>query len=387
MTLSKEEIERYCRQLILPGFGIRGQENLKESSVLIVGAGGLGCPVGLYLAAAGIGRIGLVDYDTVEVSNLHRQVAHSEARTGVTKVDSLAETLRSINSGITIETHNVLLSSGNALEILKSYRVIVDATDNVTTRYLVNDSCVILNKVLVSGAALRWDGQLTTLNYGDGPCYRCIHPEPPPSTLLQTCDMNGVAGPVPGMIGCMQALEVLRLIALDKPNYSKRMALYSGETGAMRVVSLRPTRPDCAACGENPTIVELIDYVQFCGATPDDKSPNLSILSRDDRIDAAEYLKLIEEKQPFHILDVRTKEYAEIYPFSSASVTAIPIDQLERRISEVSLEKGQIICICRRGNDSQVAVRLLKDHNIPSRDLIGGLYEYSRLIDPSFPIL
>ncbi|PJF16463.1 Adenylyltransferase and sulfurtransferase MOCS3 [Paramicrosporidium saccamoebae] len=395
MSLCKEEIERYCRQLILPGFGIQGQERIRKASVLIVGAGGLGCPVGLYLAAAGIGRLGIVDYDTVEVSNLHRQVAHAEKRTGMTKVDSLADTLSSLNSGICIERHNLLISSGNALDLIASYQIIVDATDNVTTRYLLNDACVLLKKVLVSGAALRWDGQLTTLNYGiDGPCYRCLHPEPPASALLQSCDMNGVAGPVPGIIGCMQALEVLRLVALEKPNYSKRMVLFSGETGAMRVVSLRSRRPGCAICGENPTITQLIDYVQFCGASADDKGATLDLLTPEERIDVVEMDRLLEEKVPIHILDVRSREYTAVYPFQSTAacssqattVTAIPIDELEQKCSEIPLDCGPVICICRRGNDSQLAVQILKRHHITSRDLIGGIHEYSRTIDPTVPI-
>jgi adenylyltransferase/sulfurtransferase len=201
--------------------------------------------------------------------------------------------------------------------------------------------------------------------------------------------MNGVAGPVPGIIGCMQALEVLRLVALEKPNYSKKMVLFSGETGAMRVVTLRSKRLDCAICGETPTITQLVDYVQFCGASADDKGVTLDLLTPKERIDVTELDRLLKGKDPIHILDVRSKEYTAVYPFQptpECTVVTIPIDELEKKCREIRLDCGPVICVCRRGNDSQLAVQILKRHHIASRDLIGGIHQYSRSIDPTVPI-
>lgn len=360
-----------------------------------MGAGGLGCPAGLYLAAAGIGQIGLVDYDAVEISNLHRQIAHTEDRNGVSKVTSLATSLRNINSTITIKEYHTLLTRENALEILGGYDVIIDATDNVVTRYLLSDACVLLDKPLVSGAALRWDGQLTTYHFNNGPCYRCIHPIPPPAEAVTNCDMGGVLGPIPGMIGTLQALEVIRLIALQRPNYSQKMLLFDGDTGMTRVVSLRGRREDCAMCGVNPSITRLQEYTVFCNSRADDKGGSLDLLESEERISVHE-LEVALLNPNMVLLDVRNRIHSEIYSLPSALsnplysnlncfVLEIPLEELERRIDEIP-EQNDIICICRRGNDSQRAVTMLKAHGIHSKDVIGGLHEYSRKIDPNIPI-
>lgn len=226
------------------------------------------------MAAAGIGRIGILDYDKVEISNLQRQVGHAEERQGCSKASSLAKTLRSVNSLILIEEHEVLISSENGLDIIKPYDLIVDATDNVATRYLLSDACVILRKVLVSGAALRFEGQLTTYNFGvEGPCYRCLHPVPPPMETVTPCDIGGVLGPVTGLVGSLQALEVLKIIALNEPNYSQKMLIFNGQTGFIQTANLRPKQPNCVACGIAPslTATTLVDYPKFCNSSADDK--------------------------------------------------------------------------------------------------------------------
>lgn len=398
----KEDIERYCRQLILPSFGVTGinrtrfflasiscglvgQRALWGSAVLVVGCGGLGCPVALYLAAAGVGRLGLVDYDVVEISNLHRQVGHTEARRGETKVSSLATTLRALNTTITVEEHHTLLSSNNALDILGGYDVVVDATDNVVTRYLLSDACVLLDRVLVSGAALRLEGQLTTYHFQDGPCYRCLYPEPPPAELVTNCDQGGVLGPVPGMIGSLQALEVIKLIAMSAPNYSQKMLLFDGTSGSFRTVKLRGRRRNCEVCGDDPTITQLADYVAFCNSTPDDKGSSVSLLAPADRITVQELHQLLSANVtlPFTLLDVRSQVHSDIFALPRS--LPIPLESLRSRIDEVPRD-GPVLCICRRGNDSQRAVVLLRELGFEARDVIGGLHEYARRIDPTCPI-
>lgn len=354
-----------------------------------MGAGGLGCPVGVYLAAAGVGRIGIVDYDTVEVSNLHRQVAHFEEREGTAKVESLKATMRAINGKVRIDNYHVQVSSENALDMIKEYAVVVDATDNITTRYLLNDACVLLGKVLVSGAALKWDGQLTTYHHGeDGPCYRCLHPTPPPTESLQSCDMNGVAGPIPGVIGTLQALEVIRLIALNKPNYSKKMLLYSGETGLTRVVALRPRRRDCAVCGTFPTITSLIDYVAFCGAEAAEGKMFYSFIPEECRMSVEAFETLIKGPNPIQVVDVRPAEYARIAPLRTIPSLNIPMDELENRWQEIPDKEGTtIVFVCRRGIDSQHAVQFMMTRNTHSQDVVGGLQAYARSIDPTMPLI
>lgn len=361
--------------------------------MLVVGAGGLGCPVGLYLAAAGIGRIGIVDYDTVEVSNLHRQVAHRESRTDQGKAASLAATLRELNSTVRIEEHALLLASNNALSLVQAYDIVVDATDNAVTRYLLNDACVLADRPLVSGAALRLDGQLTVYHYGpDGPCYRCLYPEPPPPEAVTNCDAGGVLGPVPGLIGCLQALEVLKMIALEgPPNYVRRMLLFSGDTGAMRILTLRPRRADCAVCGEQPRITDLavLDYGHFCrGAQPDDKGGTVHLLAPEERISPPELAALLQAGPgALTLLDVRSAPHSDIFALPHS--LAIPLADLPARLAEIpppGADRPPLICICRRGNDSQHAVRLLQQHGWSAKDVVGGLHAYARSVDPRIPI-
>jgi adenylyltransferase/sulfurtransferase len=303
--LSVEEVGRYGRQLILPEWGRRGQESVKANSVLIVGVGGLGCPCALYLAAAGIGRLGLLDYDRVELSNLHRQVLHCENRVGVAKTESGRDAVKGLNSHVSVTTHTVLLDSTNALSILSQYDIIVDATDNVATRYLLNDGCVLLGKPLVSGSALRFEGQLTVYGWRGGPCYRCLFPSPPPPASVTNCSEGGVLGVVPGVIGSLQALEALKIASGMEPLYSQQLLLFDALGGGFRTIRLRPRQPQCAVCGENPSITALIDYELFCGSRADDKEKRVDILDPELRVSPQEYSKVVSGGKPHLMLDVR----------------------------------------------------------------------------------
>jgi adenylyltransferase/sulfurtransferase len=273
--------------------------------VLIVGAGGLGCPAAQYLAAAGIGCIGIVDYDNVEISNLHRQVIHGEGQVGIAKVTSAGLFINSLNSNVKVVTHCLLLNSSNALDIIRQYDVVLDATDNLPSRYLLNDSCVILKKPLVSGSALRFEGQLTVYNHDNGPCYRCLYPSPPPPHTVTNCSEGGVLGVVPGIIGSLQALETLKLITGIGDVLSGKLLLFDGLTASFRVVTLRSHDPNCSMCGDNPTIKELIDYEVFCNSTADDKENQVVLIGENDRISCQEYKAVLDQEAPHVLIDVR----------------------------------------------------------------------------------
>src|SRR3984885_9436971 len=264
MALSQEEILRYSRHLIMPEVGIEGQLKLKNASVLLVGTGGLGAPAALYLAAAGIGRIGLVDFDVVDYTNLQRQVIHGTKDVGKPKIDSAIETMQDINPFVKLDRHEVALSSENALDILKDYDYIVDGTDNFPTRYLVNDACVLLKKPNIYGSIFRFEGQATVFAYPGGPCYRCLYPEPPPPGLVPSCAEGGVLGILPGIIGLVQATETVKLILGIGDTLVGRLMLYDALGMKFREMKLRRD-PDCPVCGDHPTVKALIDYVQFCG--------------------------------------------------------------------------------------------------------------------------
>eukprot|EP00731_Ephydatia_muelleri_P023560 Em0015g1143a len=354
--------------MILPEWGVQGQLAVQSSSVLVVGVGGLGCPVAIYLAAAGIGEIGLVDYDNVELGNLHRQVLHTERTLGLSKVESAAAALKAMNSSTRISTHHILLNSQNALALLRLYDIVVDATDNVATRYLLNDACVLLQKPLISGSALRFEGQLTVYCWGGGPCYRCLFPSPPPPETVTSCSDGGVLGPVPGVIGTLQAMEVLKMAAGMNPSYSQR---------------------------------ELIDYEQFCGSGPNDKTPSIHLLTPADRITCADYKCMMDQGVPHLVIDVRESteytmcrlEHSENFPLKQLKEEAMVakvstlIGHIEAKLPTKS--GVQVVVVCRRGNDSQKAVRLLKAQlqvdDVCIRDLVGGLTAWTEEIDPSFP--
>eukprot|EP01133_Synstelium_polycarpum_P001525 gene1525-1781_t len=273
-VLDNDQVERYGRQLITPGIGVEGQSRLVKGSVLVVGAGGLGCPVAMYLAASGVGRIGIVDYDEVEKSNLHRQIAHKESSCGQPKAESLAASMRELNSDIIVEPHVTTFTSETAMDLVLQYDIVVDASDNVATRYLANDACILASRPLISGSALKWEGQVTVYGYGENcPCYRCLFPQPPPQSAVTKCSDGGVLGPIVGVIGSLQALEAIKVLAgFEVTNVlSSRLLIYDGRTCSFRTVRIRGRQADCAVCGDNRTIDKLIDYTQFCQSPYSDK--------------------------------------------------------------------------------------------------------------------
>jgi len=403
--LDNSDTARYSRQLILPEFGVRGQLALRDAKVLVVGCGGLGCPVAIYLAGAGIGRIGLVDHDVVELNNLHRQVQHTElsANQGVYKAASLADSCARLNSRVVCDTHCVVLNSSNALEIINQYDVIVDATDNVATRYLLNDACVLAGRPLVSGSALRFEGQLTVYNYKESPCYRCLFPTPPPPNMVTNCSDGGVFGPVVGVIGSLQAMEVLKIVAGIGESYAGRLMLYDGLEGSIRTVRLRSKRKGCEVCGDLPSVTHLIDYEGFCGASATDKNSDINILSKSERISAMEYANIVRHDTPHFLVDVRSPVELEIcqLPSTTHNVPMSEFDKLDGHAmllnkfkSEVTSQisndhQTTIFVVCRRGNDSQIAVEKLRllfaDFPVQIKDIRGGLYAWAYHVDTNFP--
>jgi len=395
-SLTNLEIEKYSRQIILPEISVKGQCKLKESSVLVVGTGGLGCPASLYLTAAGVGHIGLVDYDIVDLSNLQRQVLHKEDTVGMSKTQSACQELRRLNIQLKVSQHNIALTSANAIDVIKKYDLILDCTDNVATRYLLNDACVLSKKTLISGSALRFEGQLTIYNYAEGPCYRCLYPNPPPAETVTNCSDGGVIGAVTGIIGCLQALEAIKIITSNTCSYSGKLLLFDGYNGTFRNIKLRYKQESCLVCSSNPKITQLIDYVQFCGAQATDKERSLQILPTFQRISVNEYEEM---KQESHVLvDVRPRTEYEIC--SLINSINIPITDILNRqkidqVVEEMKKNRPVVIVCKRGNDSQKAVQeILKyvsensiDINLKQlKDLKGGLTAWSKEINSDFPI-
>lgn len=396
-SLTQDEVSRYSRQLIMPEIGVAGQKRMKETSVLVVGCGGLGCPASLYLTAAGIGQIGLIDADKVELSNLHRQVLHTEDRIGIDKTDSAVQALKPLNHNVNLKPITTKLTRANALEIVSEYDIVVDATDNVVARYLINDACVLTGKPLVSGSALRFDGQLTVYHYNEtSPCYRCLFPTPPPAGTVTNCSDGGVIGVVPGIIGTLQALEVIKIAAGLEPAYAGQMLLFDGQSGQFRHIKIRNKRPDCAVCSPKATIgKELIDYEQFCGTPP--CVTGLSILLPFERLSVTEYKEQVMDVKKDHVLiDVRPKVEQDIVKLPHSET--IPLGELTsgtegiNRVTNLISKAGtkNVYVMCRRGNASQKAVRFLKDHltlqdDLEIKDLVGGIEAWRKQIDSSIP--
>lgn len=363
---------------------------MKNSSVLILGAGGLGCPCATYLTAAGVGRIGVVDYDQVEVSNLHRQVLHKEKSVGLSKVESLRRSLKELNRLVQIDTHNVQLTSRNANQIVSNYDVIVDCSDNVATRYLINDSCVLNRKPLVSGSAIKWEGQLTVYNYGNGPCYRCIFAQPPPPEAVLNCGDGGILGAVTGIIGSLQALETVKILLgcpKDATVLSGRLLLFDGLTSTIRNVALRGKRPDCAVCSSKATIKELIDYERFCKMAATDKDRQVNLLKPNERISVQELKLIMDRHIPHTLIDVRSESEFEICQLPHSQ--HISMEKVMNNHGVHNLEtQNPIYVVCRRGNDSQLAVRHLQGllRGSVIKDVVGGLHAWTKEIDSEFPI-
>ncbi|KAM4772508.1 adenylyltransferase and sulfurtransferase MOCS3 [Rhinophrynus dorsalis] len=402
-SLTNADILRYSRQLVLPEFGVRGQLNLSKTSVLVVGCGGLGCPVAQYLAASGIGRLGLLDYDVVELSNLHRQVLHGEERQGMSKSISIVKTLRELNSNVDYVPYHTILNPENALQLIQQYDVIADCSDNVPTRYLVNDACVAAGKPLVSASALRWEGQLTVYNYQDGPCYRCLFPTPPPSETVTNCADGGVLGIVPGIMGCIQALEVLKIASGITPSYCGVMLMFDALDGRFRNIKIRGKKSDCVACSMSSESIILQDYEAFCGSSASDKCRTLSLLSSEERLSVQDYKKILDDKVPHILIDVRPQAEYDICQLPHS--VHIPLNRMEEKndqwfsflrtkINEINhgdneVEK-KLIVICKVGNDSQKAVKILQEFSgkedlLEVKDVQGGLMAWSKKIDPKFP--
>ncbi len=374
--LSKDEILRYSRHLIMPEVGTEGQLKLKAAKVLLVGTGGLGAPLGLYLAAAGVGRIGLVDFDVVDFTNLQRQVIHGTSDVGRKKLDSAADRMREINPFVRIDKHEVALASDNALDILRDYDIVVDGTDNFPTRYLVNDACVLLHKPNVYGSIFRFEGQATVFAYQGGPCYRCLYPEPPPPGLVPSCAEGGVLGILPGTIGLIQATETVKLILGIGEPLVGRLLLYDALAMRFRELKLR-RNPECPVCGDHPTVTKLIDYQQFCGIP----KPQPEVPMEGD-IDPTEVKAKIDRGDNFVLIDVREPHEYQICNIPFAKL--IPLGQLPQHLGE--LDPGvEIVAHCKSGVRSAKAVDLLTKNGFHARNMKGGILAWSDKVDPSVP--
>lgn len=400
-------------------FHLEGQILLKKSSVLVVGAGGLGCPASLYLAGSGVGHIGIVDYDSVEINNLHRQILYSSQSVGTSKVESSARVLKALNGNVSVTTYAIVLDKSNAMEVIANFDVVLDSTDNVATRYLLNDACVLSGKPLVSGSALRTEGQLTVYNWNNGPCYRCLFPVPPPPETVTNCGDGGVFGPIPGVIGVLQALETMKII-LKQKTLSGSLLLFDGLETKFRSVKLRPKNPNCDVCGTDPKVTELIDYEQFCRSKSNDNNPNLKLLPDEKRVTVSEYRSF--QNSTHVLIDVRTPEEFKICRLDGS--LNIPLERISSEkstntiVSEIEARKTKMLTsdipgrpfsillpessattiliiplclvfvVCRRGNDSQKAVIEIEKQlkGVIIKDIVGGLHAWAREIDPDFPV-
>jgi len=392
--LTNEEVARYSRHLILPEVGYEGQQKLKAAKVLCVGTGGLGAPLALYLAAAGVGTLGLVDFDTVDASNLQRQVIHSTATVGKLKVDSAEIMLKGLNPNLNVVKFNTMLTSANAMEIFKDFDVIADGTDNFQTRYLVNDACVLSgNKPNAYGSIFRFEGQASVFATEEGPCYRCLYPEPPPPGLVPSCAEGGVLGILPGLVGIIQATEVIKLILGIGDTLVGRLLLVDALGMNFRTLKLRKN-PDCPVCGTHPTVTELIDYDQFCGIPKPTETGPLEV-AKDQNVTGTLVegipqitVQNLKHKQDVHedffLLDVREPHE---YPIANLGAPLIPVGSLESRIAEIPVAKdAEIVVHCRSGARSQKAAVILKQHGFTNvQNLAGGILEWADKIDPSLP--
>lgn len=380
MSLSADEIKRYSRHLILPEVGMEGQLKLKQGKVLLVGTGGLGAPVALYLAAAGVGRIGLVDFDVVDFSNLQRQVIHGTKDVGKKKLDSAAESMLDINPHLTIDKYEVALSSENAMEILKPYDLVIDGTDNFPTRYLVNDACVLSGKPNVYGSIFRFEGQASVFAYPGGPCYRCLYPEPPPPGLVPSCAEGGVLGILPGTVGLIQATEAVKLILGIGQTLVGRLVLYDALNMKFRELKLR-RNAECPVCGDHRTIHKLIDYHQFCGVPREAPAPAPAAAAGE--ITPVEVKARLDRGDQFVLIDVREPHEHQICNIPAARL--IPLGQLPKRLNELN-RSDDIVVHCKSGMRSAKAQDLLKQAGFEKvLNMKGGILAWSDQVDASVP--
>jgi len=378
VELDRDEILRYSRHLIMPEVALEGQKKLKAARVLCIGAGGLGSPLALYLAAAGVGRLGIVDFDVVDFTNLQRQIIHSTANVGRSKLDSAKERIAEINPYVQVDTYEVALTSDNALDLFRDYDIIADGTDNFPTRYLVNDACVLLGKPNVYGSIFRFEGQATVFYAKEGPCYRCLYPEPPPPGLVPSCAEGGVLGVLPGIIGVVQAIETVKLILGKGDSLIGRLMLFDALKMKFRELKLRKN-PDCPVCGPNPTVTELIDYEQFCGITPHDAVE----VGAEFEITPAELKAKMDRGDDFVLVDVREPEEYAIARIPGSQL--IPRATLPERLHDLS-SADEIIVHCKSGVRSGMAVDFLKQAGYRKvKNLVGGILRWSDDVDPTVP--
>ncbi len=381
VELSHEEIKRYSRHLIMPEVGLSGQKKLKAASVLLVGTGGLGSPLAMYLAAAGVGRIGLVDYDVVDASNLQRQVVHGTSTVGMLKVESARQRILDINPDIRVDTYNEAFTSANALDLARPYDIIIDGTDNFPTRYLVNDVCVLLGKPNVYGSIFRFEGQASVFWAQHGPCYRCLFPEPPPPGLVPSCAEGGVFGVLPGTVGTIQATEAIKLIIGVGEPLVGRLLLYDALAMTFDEVKLRKN-PNCLVCSEHPQLTELIDYEEFCGMPMNDHQGETGS-GADWDITATELKQKMESGARFRLIDVRETHEWEIAHIPGAQL--IPLDTLAAHMNELDSAE-EVILLCRSGARSGKALDLLRGAGFRKlKNLKGGIVAWARDVDPSVP--
>lgn len=375
--LTTDDLSRYSRHLILPEVGMEGQRRLKAARVLCVGTGGLGSPLALYLAAAGIGTLGLVDFDVVDASNLQRQIIHSTKDIGRKKLDSAEEKLLALNPALNVVKHETMLTSANALDILKDYDIVADGTDNFPTRYLVNDACVLLGKPNVYGSIFRFEGQASVFATEHGPCYRCLYPEPPPPGLVPSCAEGGVLGILPGLVGVIQATEAIKLILGKGDSLVGRLLLVDALNMRFRELKLRKN-PECPVCGPNPTVTKLIDYQQFCGIVPETKEekavkngiPQVSVKELKRRMDAGEDVFVLDVREPYE------------YQIANIGAKLIPQNDVPQRLAEIDRDR-EIIVQCRSGARSQRIAEFLAQNGYPKvSNLAGGILAWADEIDP-----
>lgn len=380
MALTKDQYIRYSRHLILPEIGLRGQKKLLESKVLIIGAGGLGCPIAQYLAAVGVGTIGLVDFDTVDISNLQRQVLFTTHDIDRPKVEVAAERIRAMNPDVEVRIHPVRLTRDNALDILRDYDVIIDGTDNFPTRYLTNDASVFLGKPYIYGSIFRFEGQVTVFWPKRGPCYRCLFPEPPPPGLVPSCAEGGVLGVLPGIIGLIQATETIKILTGAGHVLIGRLLLYDAMEMMFREVKIR-RNPQCAVCGDHPTITELIDYEEFCGIRPDiDEAAYADI-----QVNPVDVKLRMEQGDDLVLIDVREPFEYEIARIEGARL--IPLTELVMRLSELERFKDkEIVVYCHKGGRSLMAAQILLARGFKNvKSMYGGIDAWADQVDPSTP--
>jgi sulfur-carrier protein adenylyltransferase/sulfurtransferase len=383
-ALDAEEVKRYSRHLILPEIGLDGQRKLKAASVLCIGAGGLGSPVAMYLAAAGLGRIGIVDFDVVDYSNLQRQIIHGTPDVGRSKLQSAKDTINALNPHVQVDTYETALSSQNALDLFRPYDVIIDGTDNFPTRYLVNDACVLTGKPNAYGSIFRFEGQASVFATKDGPCYRCLYPEPPPAGLVPSCAEGGVLGVLPGIIGLIQATEAMKLVLGIGEPLIGRFLIYDALKMRFRELKLRKD-PDCPVCGTHPTVTQLIDYEQFCGVRPEPQTTAAAggTVTNEWEITPVELKRRIDAGEKLQIVDVREPNEFQINRIPGT--TLIPLGELPQRYRELDLDR-EIILHCKMGGRSAKAQDFLRTVGVTNtKNLRGGVLAWIDQVDPSQP--